>query len=76
MQTGLNQDISTNNLTITNRETEVLNLISFGYTNSAIARHLFISMETVRSHRKNLLQKFGANNTALLVRRSLEFGLI
>ena len=34
------------------------------------------SFETVKSHRKNLLQKIGVNNVAALVRRGLEYGLI
>ncbi|MBK8504208.1 MAG: helix-turn-helix transcriptional regulator [Saprospiraceae bacterium] len=76
MEPTLSQDMSKIDVSITPRETEVLKLISFGYSTSDIARYLYISMETVRSHRKHLLQKIGANNTALLVRRSLEFGLL
>jgi DNA-binding CsgD family transcriptional regulator len=76
METTLDHHISTKDFSITPRETEVLNLISFGYSTSDIAQYLYISMETVRTHRKNLLQKFGAKNTALLVRLSFELGLI
>lgn len=72
----MNAADSKKELSITPRETEVLNLISLGYSTSDISRYLYISIETVRSHRKSLLQKFGANNTALLVRMSLEVGLI
>ena len=61
---------------ITNREIEVLSLISFGFSTIEIATSLFISSETVKSHRRNLLQKMEAKNTALLVRRAFEFGLI
>ncbi len=49
------------------REIEVLGLIMLGYTNKDIAEKLFISFETVRSHRKNILLKTGAKNTAALV---------
>jgi DNA-binding CsgD family transcriptional regulator len=38
-----------------------------GYTNHQIAEKLFISYETVRSHRKNILTKTGASNTAALI---------
>lgn len=49
------------------REIEILGLIMLGYTNHEIAEKLFISYETVRSHRKNILTKTGARNTAALI---------
>lgn len=60
---------------ITRREKEVLSLISEGLTNNQIATKLFISITTVDSHRKNLLAKFEAKNTATLIRMAthLEF---
>ena len=61
---------------ITQREIEVLQKISLGMTNSEIAETLFISQHTVESHRKNLLSKLNAKNTADLVRISMEKGLI
>ncbi len=64
------------NFSVTDREIEVLNLISYGLSTHDIASNLYISFETVKSHRKNLLQKIGANNVAALVRRGLESGLI
>ena len=55
------------NYTLSIREIEVLGLIMLGYTNHQIAEKLFISYETVRSHRKNILTKTGAPNTAALI---------
>lgn len=49
------------------REIEVLGLIMQGLTNQNIAEKLFISYETVKSHRKNILEKTGAKNTASLI---------
>ncbi|MBI5646903.1 MAG: helix-turn-helix transcriptional regulator [Ignavibacteriae bacterium] len=49
------------------REIEVLGHIMNGLTNQEIADTLFISYETVKSHRKNILAKTGARNTAALV---------
>ena len=49
------------------REAEVLNLIVQGCTNNEIAEKLFISFETVRSHRKNILAKTKTKNTASLL---------
>jgi DNA-binding NarL/FixJ family response regulator len=57
---------------ITERELEVLELILKEHTNQEIAEKLFISVRTVDAHRRNLLQKTGARNTAGLVRYALE----
>ena len=61
---------------VTNREREVLLLIADGLTDQEIGKQLFVSHHTVKSHRKNLLQKFNAKNTAELVKMALEKGLI
>jgi DNA-binding NarL/FixJ family response regulator len=53
---------------ITRREKEVLLLIADGLTNIEIAEKLFISSATVETHRKNLLLKFEAKNTASLIK--------
>mgnify|MGYP003830372855 CR=1 FL=1 len=59
---------------VTGREKEILQLISLGYSSEEIARELFVSQETIRSHRKSLLQKFRARNMAQLIRLSFELG--
>jgi DNA-binding NarL/FixJ family response regulator len=56
-----------NNQKLSIREIEVLGLIMQGLTNHEIAEKLFICFETVRSHRKNILEKAGAKNTAALI---------
>jgi DNA-binding NarL/FixJ family response regulator len=61
---------------ITRRESEILKLIADGFTNQEIADKLFIGSSTVDSHRKNLLIKFDARNTASLVKTAIEKGLI
>lgn len=61
---------------LTRREKEVLNLIADGLTNQEIAEKLFISPLTVDSHRKNLITKLGARNTASLIKLAVEKGLI
>ena len=61
---------------ITRREKEVLGLIADGMTNNEIAQKLFISTTTVDSHRKNLLTKFEAKNTALLIRTAAQLHFI
>ncbi len=61
---------------ITRREKEVLALIADGLTNAEIAAKLFISVTTVDSHRKNLLTKFEAKNTAALVKAAAQLNLL
>jgi DNA-binding NarL/FixJ family response regulator len=61
---------------ITRREKEVLLLISEGMTNHEIGEKLFISTTTVDTHRKNLLSKFEAKNTATLIRMAAQFKFI
>lgn len=61
---------------LTRREKEVLEQIAEGYTNNQIAEKLFISPSTVDTHRKNMLTKLNAKNTAALIRVAIEKGLI
>ena len=53
---------------ITKREQEILNLVADGHKNSEIAERLHISIRTVESHRYNLMQKLDIKNTAEMVR--------
>jgi DNA-binding NarL/FixJ family response regulator len=61
---------------ITKREGEILKLIAEGLTNQEIADQLYISTFTVDSHRKNLLLKFRAKNTAILIKTAVSHGYI
>ena len=63
----LNKQVEINHQKLSIREIEVFGLIMQGFTNHEIAKKLFISYETVRSHRKNILEKSGAKNTASLI---------
>ena len=70
------RDKPTNNFLLTRREKEVLELIADGMTNNEIAQKLFISTTTVDTHRKNLLAKFGVNNTASLIKLAAKNNLV
>ena len=61
---------------ITKREKEVLQLISEEYTAQEIADQLFVSLNTVITHRRNLFVKLDVKNSVGLVRKALENGLI
>lgn len=60
---------------LTNREREVLVQISRGLSNSLIARELFISEETVRSHIKAILRKLHATHRSQAVAIAVRAGL-
>ncbi len=61
---------------ISRREKEVLQLIAEGFTNAEIASKLSISIPTVNTHRKSLIEKFDAANTAVLIGKAIKNGII
>lgn len=61
---------------LTRREIQILRLIAQGYSGPEIARDLTLSIQTVSTHRKNIMQKLNVNNTASLVRYALTNRLI
>ena len=61
---------------LTKREVEVLRLIAEEFSNPEIAQQLFISIRTVDTHRRNLIEKLGVKNTAGLVKYAIKNGLI
>jgi DNA-binding CsgD family transcriptional regulator len=61
---------------LTRREKEVLKLIADGLTNADIAEKLFLSTSTIVTHRKNLLLKIGAHNSAGMVKLAIEQNLL
>jgi len=63
-------------IVLSGRETEVLQLIAEGHTNTQIAEKLFLSAHTVTTHRKNIMAKLGVNNTAAIVMYAVKTGLV
>ncbi|HEX7755667.1 MAG TPA: response regulator transcription factor [Niabella sp.] len=61
---------------LTRREKELLLHIADGKTTAQIAGLLFMSPLTAETHRKNLMRKLGANNTATLIKTAVENGLL
>ncbi len=60
---------------LSRREREVLDWLSEGRSNKAIARELDISPRTVEIHRANMMDKLGATHAADAVRMRLEAGI-
>lgn len=58
------------------RELEVLRLTSEGHAEKVIGDMLFLSVETVKTHRRNMLQKTAAKNSVELVRMGIANGWI
>ena len=52
---------------ISEREMEVVKLIAQGLNSEDIAKKLFLSEHTVKTHRKNILEKLNLNNTIELI---------
>tara|TARA_Y100000385_G_scaffold287732_1_gene352595 strand:+ start:325 stop:1008 length:684 start_codon:yes stop_codon:yes gene_type:complete len=69
-------DYTCNPVLLTEREIEVLTHISEGKTNVQIAEKLFLSSHTVNTHRKNIMQKLGVNNTASMVMYAVKSGFV
>jgi two-component system response regulator DegU len=61
---------------LTDREKEILLLICRELTMKEIGQRLFLSENTVRNHRVNIMDKVGVNNIVGLVKYAYETGLI
>ncbi|TNJ47072.1 response regulator transcription factor [Tamlana fucoidanivorans] len=61
---------------LSNKETEVLGLISEGLTTKEIAAKLFVSSRTIETHRANILKKLEVKNTAELIKKATQMNLI
>jgi LuxR family transcriptional regulator, maltose regulon positive regulatory protein len=58
------------------RETEILRLLATDLDGPEIARHLVVSLHTVRTHTKNVYAKLGVNSRRAAVSRAQELGLL
>src|SRR5687768_12811025 len=67
---------SAEKIVLTARETEIVKLLAKEYNNEEIAEALFISFNTVETHRKNIMRKTGAKNLAGLLKYAYEKKLI
>ncbi len=61
---------------LSEREREVLNLLASGRTNSEVARYLFVSVGTIKSHTGNIYRKLEAKNRAEALARARELELL
>jgi len=61
---------------LTRREKDVLKLLAENFTSQEIADKLFLSKRTIDSHRLNLLLKLEVKNTAALIKKCIDMGLL
>ena len=61
---------------LSERELEVLGLLASGKTNSEVARDLFVSVGTVKSHTGNIYRKLGARNRTEALARARDLGVL
>jgi LuxR family maltose regulon positive regulatory protein len=61
---------------LSEREVEVLQLLAARMSNQEIAEQLFISLNTVKTHIKNIISKLGVHNRKQAVSQARELGLL
>lgn len=70
------EDHPANDLHLTSREKEILQLLVEGLSNKEIADRLFVSERTIVGHKTNLLSKTGCKNTVNLLAYSIKNKLV
>ena len=64
------------NESMSEREVEVLRLLATDMSGPEIARHLYVSVNTLRTHTKHIFTKLDVNTRRAAVRRAGELGLV
>ena len=61
---------------LTSREQEIIRLITQEYSTKEIAQQLYLSFETVKSHRHSIMTKLNVKNVAGIVREAFYIGIV
>jgi LuxR family maltose regulon positive regulatory protein len=70
------QAVSGDQIQLTSREMEILQLMSLGYSNQKIADKLYVSINTIKTHASNLFDKLEARNRVDALVRARAAGLL
>lgn len=73
---AMNNNVFSGKTLVTDMELKVIKNLALGHTTDQVANELFRSVETIKSHRKNLLKKFNCKNTIELVSVLTKAGII
>ena len=65
-----------NNIYLSPRECDILQLVALGYTNKEVADNLNFSIHTVKSHLENIYNRFGVHNKIQALIMAIRNGLI
>ncbi len=61
---------------LTDREKEIMKLLTEGHSSRKIADRLCITLKTALNHRRNIMEKLGIENPAQLIRYAVKLGLL
>ena len=61
---------------LSERELEVLHLITEGLTNQEIATRLFLTLNTIKTHTRNIYSKLGVNNRTQAAAKARDLGIL
>ena len=75
LQGGSSEELTTVSSVLSAREREVLQLIAEGWSTKQIASHLYVSIETIETHRRQIMKKLDLHNIADLTKYALREGL-
>ncbi len=70
------QPLKESQIQLSDRESEIIQLLARGLTNADIARELFLSEGTVRNYTSSIFSKLGVNDRTQAVITALKFGLV
>jgi DNA-binding NarL/FixJ family response regulator len=76
VQESLQEKEKSSSPQLTRREKEVLELIASNFNSQEIADRLFLSKRTIDNHRLSLLMKLEVKNSAALIKKAMQLGLI
>ncbi len=63
-------------INISHREQEIIHLLAYEHSTKEIANKLYISYDTVKSHRRNIMRKLGAKNLAGVIRLAFQLEIL
>jgi two-component system response regulator NreC len=72
---GSSEDVATAASQLSAREREVLQLIAEGWSTKQIASHLYVSVKTIETHRRQIMKKLDLHNIADLTKYAVREGL-